>query len=132
VVSGRCDDTAVVYAGKIVEKAPTGVLFREMKMPYTEALLKSTPRLSNASHTRLPTIPGNPPNPTNLPPGCRFAPRCSYAQPKCRQEEPPLRQAGSPEHVYACWYPVGTPEGRDALDRNQKIGVSPAGVRAAN
>jgi len=128
VVSGRCDDTAVVYAGKIVEKAPTGVLFREMKMPYTEALLKSTPRLSNASHTRLPTIPGNPPNPANLPPGCRFAPRCSYAQPKCRQEEPPLRQAASSDHVYACWYPVGTPEGMDALDRNQKIGVSPAAI----
>src|SRR5580658_9984091 len=58
VVSGRCDDVAVMYAGKIVEMAPTAVLFRDMKMPYTEALLKSAPRLSNPSHTRLPTIPG--------------------------------------------------------------------------
>ncbi|HEV2361676.1 MAG TPA: ABC transporter ATP-binding protein [Acidimicrobiales bacterium] len=125
VVSGRCDDTAVVYAGKIVEMGPTAVLFRDMKMPYTEALLRSTPRLSNASHTRLPTIPGNPPNPAHYPGGCRFAPRCEYAQPRCRAEEPPLKQA-SPGHVYACWYPVGTPEGRDAHERNEKVGLAPA------
>lgn len=126
VVSGRCDDVAVMYAGKIVEKAPTAVLFRDMKMPYTEALLRSAPRLSNPSHTRLPTIPGNPPNPADLPSGCRFAARCTYAQPKCRQEEPPLRQASSPDHVYACWYPVGTPEGQDALARNQSLGITSA------
>lgn len=136
VVSGRCDDTAVMYAGKIVEKAPTAVLFKEMRMPYTEALLRSTPRLSHASHTRLPTIPGNPPNPTDLPPGCRFAARCQYAQPRCRQEEPQLRQTENPEHWFRCWYPVGTPEGADALARNQSLGIvvdetiTPAGASA--
>jgi oligopeptide/dipeptide ABC transporter ATP-binding protein len=124
VVSGRCDDVAVMYAGKIVEKAPTATLFRDMKMPYTEALLRSAPRLSNPSHTRLPTIPGNPPNPTDLPSGCRFAARCTYAQPRCRQEEPPLRPASTPDHVYACWYPVGTPEGEEALARNKSLGIS--------
>jgi oligopeptide/dipeptide ABC transporter ATP-binding protein len=124
VVSGRCDDVAVMYAGKIVEKAPTATLFRDMKMPYTEALLRSAPRLSNPSHTRLPTIPGNPPNPTDLPSGCRFAARCTYAQPRCRQEEPPLRPASTPDHVYACWFPVGTPEGEDALARNKSLGIS--------
>jgi oligopeptide/dipeptide ABC transporter ATP-binding protein len=124
VVSGRCDDVAVMYAGKIVEIAPTAVLFRDMKMPYTEALLRSAPRLSNPSHTRLPTIPGNPPNPTDLPPGCRFAARCTYAQPKCRQEEPPLRAASTPDHLYACWFPVGTPEGADALARNKSLGIT--------
>ncbi len=128
VVSGRCDDTAVMYAGKIVEMAPTNTLFRDTKMPYTEALLKSAPRLSNPSHTRLPTIPGNPPNPTELPKGCRFAPRCLYAQPKCRDEEPPLRPAGSADHVFACWYPVGTPEGREALATNEKAGVNAVGA----
>lgn len=132
VVSGRCDDVAVMYAGKIVEKAPTAVLFRDTKMPYTEALLKSAPRLSNPSHTRLPTIPGNPPNPTNLPSGCRFAARCTYAQPRCRQEEPPLRQASSPDHVYACWYPVGTPEGTEALARNQSLGIAVSETVGAN
>jgi oligopeptide/dipeptide ABC transporter ATP-binding protein len=124
VVSGRCDDVAVMYAGKIVEKAPTATLFRDMKMPYTEALLKSAPRLSNPSHTRLPTIPGNPPNPTDLPPGCRFAARCTYAQPKCRQEEPPLRAASTPDHTYACWFPVGTPAGDEALARNKSLGIT--------
>jgi oligopeptide/dipeptide ABC transporter ATP-binding protein len=124
VVSGRCDDTAVMYAGQIVEKAPTSVLFKDMKMPYTEALLRSTPRLSNPSHTRLPTIPGNPPDPVNLPPGCRFAARCQYAQPRCVEEEPPLVQTSDPAHWYRCWFPVGTPENAEALARNQALGVA--------
>jgi oligopeptide/dipeptide ABC transporter ATP-binding protein len=131
VVSGRCDDTAVMYAGRIVEKAPTPLLFKEMRMPYTEALLRSTPRLSNPSHTKLPTIPGNPPDPTNLPEGCRFAARCQYAQPKCRDEEPPLRQTSHPEHWYRCWFPVGTPEGADALSRNQS-GTASGATSAAS
>jgi oligopeptide/dipeptide ABC transporter ATP-binding protein len=127
VVTGRSDDVIVMYAGQVVERATTTTLFRDMRMPYTEALLKSAPRLSNASHTRLHTIPGNPPNPANLPPGCRFAPRCPYVQPKCREQEPPLRQAEAPRHWFACWYPVGTPEGARALQENQAAGV-PAAV----
>ena len=113
-----------MYAGKIVEMGPTETLFGDMKMPYTEALFKSAPRLANATHTRLPTIPGNPPNPADLPPGCRFAERCPYAQPRCRKEEPPLRQATTPGHTFACWYPVGTPEGERALKQNQASGTS--------
>jgi oligopeptide/dipeptide ABC transporter ATP-binding protein len=126
VVTGRSDDVIVMYAGQVVERAPTTTLFRDARMPYTEALLKSAPRLSNPSHTRLHTIPGNPPNPANLPKGCRFAPRCPYVQPKCREEEPPLRQAEAPRHWYACWYPVGTPEGVRALEENQAAGVPAA------
>ena len=53
------------------------------------------------------------------PKGCRFSPRCPYAQPKCFEEEPPLRSADDPGHEFRCWYPVGTPEGREALARNQ-------------
>ena len=52
------------------------------------------------------------------PEGCRFAPRCPYAQDRCRAEQPPLIEAESPGHVYRCWYPVGTDEGRQALERN--------------
>ena len=122
VVAGRTDEIAVMYAGKIVEKAPTRVLYRDMKMPYTEALMESIPQLQHASHTRLTAIPGRPPDLVKPPPGCRFAPRCRYTQERCWTDEPPLMEASTPEHVYACWYPVGTPEGRDALARNQKRG----------
>jgi len=127
VVTGRSDEVIVMYAGQVVERAPTTTLFRDMRMPYTEALLKSAPRLSNESHTRLHTIPGSPPNPADLPPGCRFAPRCPYVQPKCREAEPPLVLADSPRHWYACWYPVGSPESARALQENQAAGV-PAAV----
>ncbi|HET9690380.1 MAG TPA: ABC transporter ATP-binding protein [Acidimicrobiales bacterium] len=122
VVAGRTDDIAVMYAGKIVEKAPTRTLFANMRMPYTEALIQSIPRLANPSHSRLNVIPGRPPDMGNPPAGCRFAPRCAYAQDRCREEQPPLVAADQPGHAYACWYPVGTPEGRDALARNQREG----------
>jgi peptide/nickel transport system ATP-binding protein len=118
VVAGRTDEIAVMYAGQIVEKAPTRTLFANMRMPYTEALLKSIPKLEDPSHTRLQIIGGRPPDLINPPPGCRFAPRCPYAQPRCHQEQPPLIEAETPGHVYRCWYPVGTDAGREALERN--------------
>jgi peptide/nickel transport system ATP-binding protein len=127
VVAGRTDEIAVMYAGKIVEKAPTSVLFSNMKMPYTEALVHSIPKLADKSHTRLNVIPGRPPQLVNPPVGCRFATRCPYAQEKCVKEEPPLRESDVPGHKFACWFPVGTPEGRDALERNRTAGV-PAAV----
>ncbi len=108
VVAGRTDEIAVMYAGKVVEHAPTATLFADMKMPYTEALLRSIPKLEEPSHTRLVAIGGRPPDLVNPSPGCRFAPRCPYAQPRCHAEEPPLVEAG-PGHRYACWYPVGSP-----------------------
>jgi len=110
VVAGRTDHIAVMYAGKIVESAPTSVLFSELKMPYTEALVKSIPRLTNRSHTRLEIIGGRPPDLVSPPSGCRFSPRCPYAQDRCRTEEPPLQEAPTPGHLYACWYPVGSPD----------------------
>jgi oligopeptide/dipeptide ABC transporter ATP-binding protein len=118
VVAGRTDDIAVMYAGRIVEQAPTRTLFAEMRMPYTEALLKSIPKLEQASHTRLQIIGGRPADLINAPPGCKFAPRCPYAQDRCRQEEPPLIEAETPGHLYRCWFPVGTDAGREALQRN--------------
>jgi peptide/nickel transport system ATP-binding protein len=127
VVAGRADEIAVMYAGRIVEKAPTSVLFRDMKMPYTQALLSSIPKLSHASHTRLATIPGRPPNLLDPPAGCKFEPRCAYAQDRCRDEEPPLLPGSSPGHEFRCWFPVGTPEGAQALEKNCAEGL-PAAV----
>ncbi len=129
VVAGRTDDIAVMYAGKVVEKAPTSVLFRNMKMPYTEALMEAIPKLADKSHTRLRVISGRPPQLVNPPIGCRFAPRCPYAQEKCIKEEPPLRESDVPGHQFACWFPVGTPEGKAALERNRAAGLhAPVGA----
>ena len=118
VVAGRTDEIAVMYAGQIVEMAPTRTLFANVRMPYTEALLKSIPKLEDPSHTRLQIIGGRPPDLINPPNGCRFAPRCPYAQPKCHTEPPPLVEAETPGHLFRCWFPVGTAAGRDALARN--------------
>jgi peptide/nickel transport system ATP-binding protein len=120
-----------MYAGRIVEKAPTGVLFRDMKMPYTQALLSSIPKLADASHTRLATIPGRPPDLLNPPKGCKFAPRCAYVQDRCKEEEPPLIPGPTAGHEFRCWFPVGTPEGADALARNVQSGQAAALVLAA-
>ncbi|MGQ0823446.1 MAG: ABC transporter ATP-binding protein [Actinomycetota bacterium] len=119
VVAGRADDIAVMYAGRIVEKAPTRTLFTEMRHPYTEALLNSIPKLTDPAHTRLEAIEGRPPDLVNPPQGCKFAPRCPYAQERCRVEDPVLESRGSPGHEFACFFPVGTPEGVSALARNR-------------
>jgi peptide/nickel transport system ATP-binding protein len=118
VVAGRTHDIAVMYAGQIVEQAPTNTLFSEVRMPYTEALLRSVPRLENPSHTRLAVIGGRPPDLIDPPAGCRFAARCPYVQDRCREEQPPLVEGDTPGHLFRCWYPVGTDAGREALERN--------------
>ena len=109
VVATRTDRIAVMYAGHIVEMASTRRLFASMAMPYTQALLKSTPRISDPSHTRLTAIDGRPPDLINPPVGCAFAPRCEYATDQCRIEAPPLRTAPEdPTHLFACWNPLQT------------------------
>jgi oligopeptide/dipeptide ABC transporter ATP-binding protein len=105
VVATRTDEIIVMYAGNVVERAPTNVLFKSMAMPYTEALLKSTPRIAEPSHTRLTAIEGRPPDLLNPASGCPFSPRCPYARDKCHVEKPPLVEA-APGHSYACWYPL--------------------------
>ncbi len=107
VVAGRADDIAVMYAGQIVEKAPTATLFANVRMPYTEALLRSIPKLDAPRSAKLQSIPGRPPQLIDPPTGCRFAPRCPYAQDRCHAEAPPLVES-EPGHSYRCWYPVGT------------------------
>ena len=118
VVAGRTDEIAVMYAGKIVEKAPTWMLFSKVQHPYTEALLRSIPRTTQRNHTRLAAIAGRPPDLINPPSGCKFSPRCPYAQQKCREEEPQLQTTAESEHAFACWYPVGTPENKEAFEKN--------------
>jgi len=108
VVASRADHIAVMYAGRIVEYAPVHTLFSAMCHPYTEALLKSIPRLSDPAHTRLMAIPGRAPQVIDPAPGCAFAPRCPNAQARCRAETPALMVAGHPQHRHACFYPVGS------------------------
>ena len=150
IVAGRTDEIIVMYAGRIVERAPTSTLFSDMRMPYTEALFRSIPKVTDDSHARLEIIGGQPPQMTDLPPGCKFAPRCKYAQDLCFAEEPALIEVpkaaparssitgngddDEPDpaagvHLYRCFYPVGTPEASEAFERNIASGrVSEAGV----
>ncbi len=111
VVARHTDEVAVMYGGKVVERAPTAALFRRTRMPYTEALMRSIPTVDDPPHTRLAAIPGRPPDLVEPPPGCRFAARCAYARERCHAEEPSLvASSDDPDHHYACWYPVGTVE----------------------
>jgi oligopeptide/dipeptide ABC transporter ATP-binding protein len=108
VVAGRADRISVMYAGRIVESASTADIFGRMRHPYTQALLGSIPRLTQDNRKALVSIAGLPPDLTNPPLGCRFAPRCPRATDECRAEEPPLDGA-NPSHLFACWHPVDGP-----------------------
>ncbi|MFH1341186.1 MAG: ABC transporter ATP-binding protein [Pseudomonadota bacterium] len=106
VVAGRTDEVAVMYAGRVVERAPTPDLFKRMRMPYTEALLAAIPKIDAKPHTPLPAISGRPPDPTRPLRGCSFSPRCKYAWAQCQIEKPGLEDADSPGHQYACFRPL--------------------------
>jgi oligopeptide/dipeptide ABC transporter ATP-binding protein len=108
VVAGRADRISVMYAGRIVETASTEEIFTAMRHPYTQALLGSIPRLTQDNRKALVSIAGIPPDLTDPPTGCRFAPRCPRATDKCREHEPPLDGA-DPAHLFACWHPVDGP-----------------------
>ena len=106
VVAGRTDEVAVMYAGRVVERAPTQALFKKMRMPYTEALLAAIPKIDTAPHTVLPAISGRPPDPTRPLKGCSFSPRCRYAVARCHAEKPGLTAAETPAHQFACFHPI--------------------------
>ena len=106
VVAGRTDEVAVMYAGRIVERAATRTLFKAMRMPYTQALLAAIPRIDAAPHTLLTTIPGAPPDMTRPAPGCAFAPRCAFADARCGEARPALVAPDAADHQFACWHPI--------------------------
>ncbi|MFV2020166.1 ABC transporter ATP-binding protein [Micromonospora sp. LOL_023] len=147
VVAGRTDRTLVMYAGRMAEIGPTADLFRHTRHPYTAALLRSTPRIDEPSHTPLEVIPGTAPDLVEPPAGCRFAPRCRHARPQCQLTDPPLvtdspqtgdHVGGAPEpaadatpdhpHRYACFYPIGTAAGDRALADNLAEGRTGTGL----
>jgi oligopeptide/dipeptide ABC transporter ATP-binding protein len=101
IVAKMCDQLAVMYAGRVVESGPVSRVFNEPVHPYTRALLNSIPRMSEDDQ-RLTAIDGQPPDLSQLPPGCSFAPRCPNVLPRCREAAPP---AFMPEdgRVARCW-----------------------------
>jgi peptide/nickel transport system ATP-binding protein len=103
VIAEMADEVAVMYAGQIVEQAPSAELFAAPQHPYTWGLLTSTPRLEAPRGAPLAPIPGRPPSPLRPPPGCRFHPRCAYVRAEHRRVEPRLEPlAGAPGHRVAC------------------------------
>ncbi len=127
VARGRTDEVMVMYGGRKLEHAATETLFADMHHPYTEALLASTPSLAHPKHTRLFPIPGSPPDIVDPPPGCRFSPRCMYAQDRCTTDNP--ETTSLTDHEYACFYPVGSDAGAEALKHNQDAGQTATGLK---
>ncbi|HET7770766.1 MAG TPA: oligopeptide/dipeptide ABC transporter ATP-binding protein [Chloroflexota bacterium] len=103
VVEHISDRVAVMYVGYVVEVAPTEELFRNPKMPYTEALIAAIPPPDPRRRSRPMKLPGEVPSPANPPPGCYFHPRCQYAKDVCKVERPPLRDLGG-GHWAACHF----------------------------
>ena len=115
VVAGFCDNVQVMYAGGIVEKGTAHELFHDPKHPYTWGLLGSMTRLDGIEQERLNSIRGAPPSLINLPRGCRFRPRCDFAQDRCLEALPILRDIED-EHEAACHF-------SEALELSSKMGV---------
>ena len=102
VAAALCENVAVMYAGRIVEYGPAESIFETPHHPYTVGLLRSVPRLDEATTERLATIPGQPPDLSQLPVGCPFAPRCPYVVDRCRKEYPVAEMFGGGRYSH-CW-----------------------------
>jgi peptide/nickel transport system ATP-binding protein len=127
VIAGHTDAVAVMYGGRVVERAETGALFRDRRHRYTEALFESMPTMDLDSTAALATIPGTPPKLIGLPAMCRFAPRCRFAESDCEEQDPPLIEV-APGHAHACLHPRrdGSPV-RDAAARGGRSALVPGG-----
>jgi oligopeptide transport system ATP-binding protein len=116
VVAGLADKVIVMYAGQVVEYAAVDDLFEDTRHPYTLGLLASLPEMDDEEQSELKTVRGSPPDLTNLPPGCPFAPRCNYVIDKCLVQNPPAmpikepartgQTDEAPVHLAACWVDV--------------------------
>jgi len=106
IIAETCNEVAIMYAGKIVESADTVTVFKNPLHPYTQGLIASFPSLRASRETKLPSIPGTPPNLLNPPSGCRFYPRCPHTSPICKEEEPKTQQLGE-SHFVACYKSAG-------------------------
>jgi len=126
IVAGIADHVAVMYAGKVVEYAPTEELFRNPRHPYTLALLRAVPRPGDPNQTVAP-IPGSPPDLTHLPPGCSFYDRCPFREDRCREKAPPLEskedgqpkepsEPEEPRHLARCWVDVDQSRDRKGVE----------------
>jgi peptide/nickel transport system ATP-binding protein len=111
VLAGHSDQIAIMYAGRVVERAPARRLFTNRRMPYTAALLAAIPTIDAPPHRLLVTVPGRPPDLTRQLSGCAFAPRCAHAIERCQAQRPPLEPTAEADtHQYACWSPLGLKE----------------------
>ncbi len=104
VVAQFAQRVAVMYAGRVVETAPTRRLFKAPEHPYSAALIGALPSVASAGAGRLPQIPGMPPDPSRLPSGCPFHPRCRQAIDRCAKERPPMTDRGG-SSAAECWVP---------------------------
>jgi peptide/nickel transport system ATP-binding protein len=128
VIAETVQDVAVMYAGRIVEQAPTEVIFNAPEHPYTWGLLGSIPRLDSPRDAPLVPIPGRPPSLINLPGGCSFHPRCPYVRERHRTVVPPLEPIpGQTGHKVAC---LLSPETRKRIWSELSQGKDPETVRA--
>jgi oligopeptide/dipeptide ABC transporter ATP-binding protein len=103
IIAEMADEVAVMYASRIVEQAPVRELFRHPRHPYTLGLFASRPRAGMRKNERLSQIQGMVPSPLRFPAGCKFHPRCPYAQDRCQVEEPLLRQIAD-QHLVSCHF----------------------------
>jgi peptide/nickel transport system ATP-binding protein len=127
VVAEMADEISVMYAGRIVERAPARELFAHPQHPYTWGLLKSIPRLDNPREEDLTPIPGRPPSLINRPSGCHFHPRCPYVRDEHTRVDPHLTPVGGePGHEAAC---LLSPELRSRIWKGLEAGEEPAELR---
>jgi peptide/nickel transport system ATP-binding protein len=128
VVAENADEVAVMYAGRIVERASVDDIFARPRHPYTWGLLRSIPSLASEHGEKLVPIPGQPPSLISVPPGCSFHPRCPYVRPRHREVEPALEPLpGDPGHLAACLLDPAT---RARLWEELEAGRDPEQARA--
>jgi oligopeptide/dipeptide ABC transporter ATP-binding protein len=103
LVASLCSRVIVMYAGRVVEEGPVDQIFQNPQHPYTWSLLRSVPRVDEARKDRLVSIKGLPPDLSNLPPGCKFHPRCAFREDRCVHDpEPPLEEVATEQRA-RCW-----------------------------